>query len=205
LRKPQAATLVILILILLVLPVPRIALADRVVTTIPIEGGSIGTPAFDPANGYIYVPAVVGAEWESVGGQVIYVISGATNTVVATVPAGSPIPSLYTYAAQNSVAVVDSANGDVYVPGYNLTSKLGGSESRETDWVYVISGRTNKVIYAVPINGPPGVPLFDSKNGNIYVPIFDSKRISDIWNDEYGHCYVDCWIRQFSTVGLRFV
>lgn len=120
-----------------------------VLTSIPVGGGPI-TPAFDSANGDLYVP--------NIGTDNVTVISGASNTVIANIPVteGSTTPSTPVY---------DSTNGDLYVP----CSYLGSNGANASFNVSVISGSTNRVIANISIPGTNYGPLtYDRSNGDLY-------------------------------------
>ena len=83
--------------VILLLPAANVALADSVVATVPVGGTGPTQLTFDPANGNIYV-----SNFDS---GTVSVISGFTNTVIASVPVGS---------SPTDVAL-DPTNGDIYV------------------------------------------------------------------------------------------
>ncbi len=94
--------------------------------------------AFDSTNGNIYAAEAT---------NVVDVIKGSTNTIIATIPVGTA-PSGITF---------DSANGYLYVSNaYDNT-------------VSVINGATNTIVgNPIPVgSGPTGI-AFDSTNGNLY-------------------------------------
>lgn len=110
---------------------------NKVVANISLGAPPVGLD-FDTWNGDVYVA----------NGNSVSVISGVTNTVVATTSVSYPTRVAF-----------DSSNGDVYVTSY-------GSNN-----VSVISGTTNTVVKTIPVptgSGPLGV-AFDSTNGDIYV------------------------------------
>ncbi len=125
--------------------------SNTVVLTITV-GPSPGTPAYDIANGDLYVPL------EGVGSRNVSVVSGATNTVIATIPVG---------LAPRTPAF-DIANGDLYVP------------SSFSQNVSVISGVTNTVITTIPVGSFPVTPAYDPANGELYVPNDGASNVSVI-------------------------
>jgi YVTN family beta-propeller protein len=140
-----------------------VARADSVIATIPVNRSPL-YPAYDTANGNIYVP-----NHES---NTVSVISGQTDTVV-----GNPI-HVKGYISSSPVTGIayDPDNGNIYV----------------ADWgdndVTVISGQTNTVVgNPIPILGSGGLvgsaPVgiaFDSINGNLYVANYGDKSVSII-------------------------
>jgi YVTN family beta-propeller protein len=95
--------------------------------------------AFDSTNGDVYVTDAYS--------DTVSVISGTTNTVIATIPVG----------ADPYGAVFDSTNGDIYVTNSGST------------YVSVISGSTNTIVAEIP--GELGLygGTFDTSNGDVYV------------------------------------
>jgi YVTN family beta-propeller protein len=151
-KQPPFSTLSVTAILALMILVPSfvpIANADSVIAKIQLPiGGANGTPAFDPSNGDIYAP----------GAGAVSVISGTTNTVVATVPVGDS-PTTATY---------DSSNGDVYVANTG------------SDTVSVISSMTNVLVATITVGDYPETPVFDSLNQDIYVPLINPGNISVI-------------------------
>ena len=150
-----------------------------------------GTPAYDPADGELYVPEYAG----------VAVIQGLT--LVATVTAGTnPCAAVYDPASgdvyvancmSNNVSVingttvldtiavgasptglaVDPANGYLYVSN--------GGDAVEEGSVYnisVIDGSTNQVVESIALNFSPGPPAWDPANGYLYVPGGQDEAIS---------------------------
>jgi YVTN family beta-propeller protein len=103
-----------------------------------------GQPAFDPANGNIYVP---------VGGNVS-VISSATNTIVATVTVG----------ARPDQPVFNPINGDVYVPTSPIVVSMPSNST-----LFIISGATNKVVATLQVCEDTAEGPVVSSNGDVYV------------------------------------
>lgn len=133
-------------------------LVDTINTLGPGGNGiMIESVAFDSENGNIYA-----AGWPYGVGGAILLISGQTNTVIATVPV--PLSE-----SPTDTIVFDSANDNLY------------ATNSGSDTVYVISGKTNTVI-GNPItvgSGPEGIS-FDSANGNLYVVVFTGDKVSVI-------------------------
>jgi thermopsin len=103
---------------------------------------------FDPSNGDIYVASAYSGE--------VSVISGGSNTVVATVsiPGGSePWDDL----------IYDSQNDDIYV------ADSGNSDLNISGGVSVISGFSNTLIDTIPAPYYTDGVAYDSGNGDLYV------------------------------------
>ena len=155
-------------------------------------------PVFDPANGDIYLASPNGS-----GGieGTVWVISGTTNTVVATVKAPFPQTPFF-----------DSANGEIYISdNVNSTVSIISSATNtivataavedaltpvldtESGNLYfpnlsgmsltVLSGKTNAVVANIAVgHNHPLTPVFDPENGNIYVPCTEVNSLSgSIW------------------------
>jgi DNA-binding beta-propeller fold protein YncE len=114
------------------------------------------TPAVDFDTGAVYVPnlspGVDGAGcpcWSP--GPNVTVVSGATDSAIASVPMGES-PAMVVY---------DPANGLLYVPSYGYFG---------SDWnVTVISGVTNRVVFNVSLGrGAPESGFYDAANGDVY-------------------------------------
>jgi DNA-binding beta-propeller fold protein YncE len=138
-KAPSSSSILLMLAISLiafsVLSQVSVVHADSVVATINVCCATSNPPAFDSVNGNFYI---------SNGGSV-YVVSGLTNSIVASVTIGG-----------SGTPVFDPFNGDIYVPEGNTVS--------------VISGSTNTVIASIEGVVGDGVPAFDSANGEIYVP-----------------------------------
>ena len=131
---------------------------NAVTATVNIGGFVTGTPAFDTANGNIYVPFAP-SRTQLTQGSVI-VISSATYSAIAAITTNvSPSNEI-------SAALFDPGNGNIYVPGASSVS--------------VISGSTNAVIATIGVGNAPGTPILDSSNGNIYVSNYNSSSVSVI-------------------------
>ncbi|MGP8057771.1 MAG: hypothetical protein ACLP9K_09260 [Nitrososphaerales archaeon] len=94
----------------------------------------------------------------------VSVISGVTNTVVATI-------KLEGSAGLYGIGF-DSLNGEIYIPSTTYFNATWIQSS-----VYVISTATNEVVTMVNLTAPnqggqicPGAMPFDSSNGDVYVP-----------------------------------
>ncbi len=121
-----------------------------VLGTIAAGPGEAYSMAFDPVTGDLYL-----ATYRS---GTVSILSGATNTLVSTVPVGvAPV-----------AMAVDSVNGDVYV---------ANSASNN---VSVISGATNTVMATIPVESSPTALVFDPGNGNVYVANERSGTVSVI-------------------------
>jgi YVTN family beta-propeller protein len=122
-------------------------------TSIPV-GWYPSDITFDDLNGDVYVSNYYGGT--------VSVISGTSNSVIATVHVGSYPQAL----------VCDTGNGDVYVV------------SSGDDNVSVISGASNTVVATVPVGGQMGNnpdPLaYDPINGEIYVGNTHTNNVSVI-------------------------
>jgi YVTN family beta-propeller protein len=104
--------------------------------------------AFDSANGNLYVDNSVRVQ------STVSVISGSSNTVIATIPVG-----------KNPEGVAfDSANGNIYVA------------NTDDNTVSVISGSSSTIIgSSIPVGNGPFRIAFDSHNDNMYViNVFDN-------------------------------
>ena len=123
------------------------------------------TGVLDPANGYLYVPAM-GATLQSH----VTVIDTATNTVVATIPVGA-FPTTPAY---------DPTSGDIYVPNTFSSNNLS-----------VIDAATNKVVASIPITFPTSgtiavedflseSPVYDPVTQAIYQPDTGNVTLTEI-------------------------
>jgi YVTN family beta-propeller protein len=107
--------------------------------TIPIRGSSPSGIAYNSANNNTYV-----ANRDS---STVSVISGSTDSVIATILVGRQ-PVWIAYVPPNN---------KLYVTNFG------------SDDVYVINGATNKVIKNIPVgNGPVGI-AYSPSNNNVYV------------------------------------
>ncbi len=110
-----------------------------------------GTPSgitLDPVNGDLYV-----ADSDS---HYVSVISGANNTVVATIQVGDD-PDGVAY---------NVGDGDVYVA------------NSESDNVSVINGSSNKVVATVSGLDIPGKAVYDGENGDVYITNWGSPDVT---------------------------
>ena len=111
------------------------------VGTSPMQG------VYDTINGDIYV---ANAGSPDAGNGSVSVISGASNTVIATV---APAPS---QRFSPGPPVVNSLSGDVYV------------SNQASGGLYAISVATNTIISTIAPDDLLGTPVFDSANGDFY-------------------------------------
>lgn len=118
----------------------------EVIANISVTSYSPGGMIFDPSNGDVY--ATLQNFTDPISSGWVYVISGATNKVVAIIDVGQ-YPSGLT---------LDSQNNCVYVANY------------DSDNVSVINGTTNEIVSTIGVgnNSPLGI-AYDSSNGYIYV------------------------------------
>jgi YVTN family beta-propeller protein len=107
--------------------------------TIPIRGTIPYGIAYNSASNNMYVA--------NLGSSTVSVISGSTDSVIATILVGR-LPIWIAYAPPNNkLYVTDIGSNDVYV----------------------INGATNKVIKNIPVgNGPFGI-AYNPSNNNVYV------------------------------------
>ncbi len=118
--------------------------------TIPLPGISSFGIAYNSANNNTYVA--------NIGSSTVSVISGSTDSVIATILVGrQPIWIAY-----------DPPNNKLYVTNFG------------SDDVYVINGATNKVIKNIPVgNGPYGI-AYSPSNNNVYVANSGDGTVSGI-------------------------
>lgn len=116
---------------------------------IPVGNEPIGI-TYDSANGDLYVGNYLSGS--------VSVISGSSNTVIATIGVGT----------NPRYPVLDNANGDLYVPN-------AGSGN-----VSVISGATNSVVATVTPTGTPIGGAYDPSNGDIYLGNAGGNNVSVI-------------------------
>jgi YVTN family beta-propeller protein len=128
--------------------------SNTLIANLTMPGGP-SQPLFDPANGEVYVPCLVPRPTPTTSSSnVVSVISGTTNTVIANVTIGSFPPF------SPGADLYDSANGDIYVSDFADFSP---------GTVSVISGANNSVIATIPVSPGPSQLAFDPDNGDIYV------------------------------------
>ncbi len=172
---------------------------DSIVASIPVPGAfSSGAMAFDPSNGFLYVPESDGT---------VTVIDGATNSVVNTItfPTGNNLDDglgivydsgngiLYVSGASSAVYAIDPSAGVIlgqillpnggglgqlaYDPSNGLlyqTVTLSATQSA----VDVLNPSSGGVVSIIPLNRSAGPIVYDSTNGAIYVT--DQSNVSEI-------------------------
>lgn len=158
-----------------------------------VVGSSPDGVTYDGENGYVYTA--------NSGSRTLTVISGATNTVVATLMYGSWFPYWVAYGARSGdVYVADAGGPYVYVvSGYtNALVKTIGVPSAQTEMAYdsgnndayatgcggssvmVIDGSSNTYLTSIATgSGPCGV-TYDTLNGDLYVANIGSNTVSVI-------------------------
>jgi YVTN family beta-propeller protein len=163
---------------------------NQVIANVPIAGGSrevgdIGGIAFDPANGNLYVTSILTDTAADVNLDNVYVISTATNQVIATIPISGPEAVAFdpandnVYVASgrsNAVFVIDPATNQVIatihlaVTDFAFDPANGNLYMAGLNGVSVISSSTNQVISTIPLANPDrrGI-VFDPAKGNMYV------------------------------------
>jgi YVTN family beta-propeller protein len=157
-------------------------------------GDNPATPAFDVADGDIYIP-----DFGSIflGGNNVTIVSGASHQVLANLAVGDdPISAVYdpgdsdvyimNFGISMNLTVLhgtsiigwipvgDSPNGGVYNPTNGdlyVTNTASGNVS-------VISGTT--VVTSIKVGGNPAPPTYDSINNEVYVPNTGSNTVSVI-------------------------
>jgi YVTN family beta-propeller protein len=107
--------------------------------TIPVRGTIPYGIAYNSANNNMYVA--------NFGSSTVSVISGSTDSVIATILVGR-LPIWIAYAPPNN---------KLYV------TNLGSND------VYVINGATNKVIKNIPVGNAPYGIAYNPSNNNVYV------------------------------------
>jgi len=132
---------------------PAGAAAQRVIATVRVGDGPSALAA-DPRTGAVYVV--------NEGSRTVKVISGRTSKVIATV-AIKESRALVPWAV-----TVSPVTGDVYVSSFQVTS---GPPVKSLP-VTVISGRTNKVIATLPVNGT--VSGVSPVTGDVYLTAISS-------------------------------
>ena len=115
-------------------------------------------PAFDPANGDVYVPSEFGFVG---GGDPVTVINGTSYRIVATLWVGG-YPSVPAY---------DPVNGELYVSNYYPGTG---------DNVTAISGTSNTIVANIPVGVEPLEAAIDTANGNAFVANYGSDNLSVI-------------------------
>ncbi|MGI0091069.1 MAG: beta strand repeat-containing protein, partial [Nitrososphaerales archaeon] len=172
---------------------------NSIVASIPVPGVfSSGAIAFDPSNGFLYVPESDGT---------VTVIDGATNSVVntITIPTGNNLDDglgivydsgngiLYVTGTSSSVYAIDPSTGLIlgqillpnggglgqlaYDPSNGLlyqTVTLSATQSA----VDVINPSSGGVVSIISLNHSAGTIVYDSTSGAIYVT--DQSNVSEI-------------------------
>jgi YVTN family beta-propeller protein len=113
--------------------------------------------AYDPAKGEIFVV--------NTNAGTVSVISDTTNTVVATIPLGNPVP-----IGVASWIVYDSGRAELFV---SLSFAYNGE-------VAVISDSNNSIVGKILVGGEPEGVVYDSAKGEIFVANALSKAVSVI-------------------------
>jgi hypothetical protein len=108
--------------------------ANQVVANVSSVGSAVAGIAYDPANGDMYIAS------SNAGGSV-WVISGLTNSVIATVTTATCDENA-NYRCTPTAVAFDLADGDLYVT--NAGSSI----------VTVVSGSSNAVVDTVDVNSP---------------------------------------------------
>jgi len=148
---------------------PAVAVVDTrsnsLVGLIPLPSSSPGAQSFvfltfisiprlagityDPGNGYLYIGTI--------NSNSVFVINGATNSLVTTIQ--SPPPDYN----PESIAY-DPVNGILYV-------------SAETGVGIAINGSTNQIVGTYALQGFPADALYDPLNGDVYVNSIDQGSV----------------------------
>lgn len=123
------------------------AAAPKVIATVPI-GSNPAAMAVSPVTGEVYIVNDYSYSYSDNQEDRVAVINPRTNKITAFIP----IKGNSRYGGDVAVAI-SAATGDVYVTGAYLAG-------RSQQWVNggetVISGRTNKIIAAIPFHDPTG-------------------------------------------------
>lgn len=161
-RAGLAALSVFILLTVVLAPVGAERTASSpVLESVVVASIALGTaltfpPTIDAANGNLYVP---GMNFPASNGT-LTVISGATNSIIATAPVGSEPLS----------ATVDTLNGEVYVTNYAPScDDCAPGTWQPPPIVSVVSGSTNEGVANITVRDNPYGLAFDPRNGNVYV------------------------------------
>jgi DNA-binding beta-propeller fold protein YncE len=120
----------------------------NILVTNVVVGEAPGTPAVDSANGDVYVPCENG----------VSVVSGSTNALITTVKVSS-----------GQQPAFNPVNGDIYVPGPTQEGECQSGACLVNSTLSIISGATNTVVATVPLCTSPIGTYVDSSNGDVYV------------------------------------
>ena len=141
--------------------------ASGVIARIPIYATNAFFVTYDGANGNLYVPGW----WYPAENGSLYIISGTSQRLVATVTAG-----LEPYEA-----LVDPGNGDIYVSN----NRPGcGNCPPSLQWTVgpgnltVVSGTSNAPLDSVQVGYYPTGLTYDPRNGDVYVANMNSGSVS---------------------------
>ena len=166
------------------------AIAQQVIATIPITGGTLVNSAANPASNRVYV----------IAGTTLNVIDGALNTVIATVPLGSNPASIWPNKVTNKVYISDRADNTVTVidGATNMVAKVipvgthpvGLDVNPVTNKIYVanrndntvsvIDGRTNQVTATIPVGVRPNSTRVNPVTNMIYTTDYAGGTVSVI-------------------------
>ncbi len=159
-----------------------------------VVGSSPDGVTYDGENGYVYTA--------NSGSHTLSVISGATNTVVATLSYANWFPYWVAYGARSGdVYVADAGTANVYVvSGYtNALVKTIPVPSSQTEMAYdsgnndayatvcgggssvmVIDGSSNTYLTSIATGSAPCGVIYDTLNGDLYVANIGSNTVSVI-------------------------
>ncbi len=126
----------------------KVALAHSI--TLPVRGTQPYGIAYNAANNNMYIA--------NVGSSTVSVISGSTDSVIASILIGK-IPAFIAYAPPNNKLYVSNA----------------GSND-----VYMINGATNKVIKDIPVGNFPIGIAYNPSNNDAYMVNYRNDTISVI-------------------------
>ena len=115
-----------------------------VLAVIPLNTDLASHSTYDGSNGNLYIPSDSG----SGSNGTLSVISTSNNSLFASVSLG----------VEPGVPVVDSWDGDVYIPNFM------------SSFVTVVSGVANQVVGTIQTQGGSAGMAFDPENGDLYVP-----------------------------------
>ena len=118
--------------------------------TVPVHGTSPVGISYNSANNNMYVA--------NLGSSTVSVISGSTDSVIASILVGNT-PAFIAHAPPNNKLYVSNA----------------GSND-----VYVINGATNKVVKDIPVDQRPIGIAYNPANNDVYVVNFVNDTISVI-------------------------